>query len=360
VSALGRAAVRLAARTLPAGIRERYREEWLGDLEAAPAEGVNPAGIAVGALLFSATLNRDAPQLVGVALTALAVRHARRSIAFFGVALVLLFGTWINGQVGSTTGTTAIGGIVAGSVRPWRALAIAAVLVGLVYLWRAAMLASALAKVSAALATTGTIAIALAMVLPALGGPLLLLGCAALIGSGVCGLIVWSSAPQPAPVVAPPAPALRLQGRIIVLLGVGGTLVVGCSVLISGFAPFGFAILAIGAAVTVSLTVMRQRLSAPRTSLRRPWLTVALASLARIARAPGPRRRRRPRPAAVDADRDGTRLHDHPDLRRPLAGGPGLGHPDGTHLDRVLGDGRSRLPCRRARQRPSPPPRHPP
>lgn len=280
MSALGRAAVRFAARTLPPGIRERYREEWLADLEAAPAEGVNPAGIAVGALLFSATLNRDAPQLAGMTLTALAVRHARRSIAFFGVAAVLLFGTWINRQVGSATGITAIGGIVAASVGPWRALSIIAALAGIVYLWRAAMLTSALAKVSAALATTGAAAIVLALAFPALGAPPLLLGCAALIGSGVCGLVVWSSAPQPAPVPVPPAPALRLRGRIMLLLTVGGTLVVGCSVLISGFAPFGFAILAIGVAVTVSLTVMRQRLSAPRTSLRRPWLTVGLASLA--------------------------------------------------------------------------------
>ena len=67
------------------------------------------------------------------------------------------------------------------------------------------------------------------------------------------------------------------------LLGIGGAVVLGCSGLISGFAPAGFAILTIGATATVSLTLMRRRLSEPPTSLRRPWLTVGLASAALLA-----------------------------------------------------------------------------
>lgn len=287
MSALGRAAVRFAAWTLPAGIRERYREEWLGDVESAKAEGINPAGVAVGALLFSAMIDRDAPELSGMTPTAAAARLARRSMAFFGVAGVLLFGTWINGQVGSTTGTTTIGSIVGATVGPWAALATAATLVGLTYLWRASALTSALATVSATLGTVGVVAIGLAATVPTLTAPLFLLGCAALAGAGMCGLIVWSAAPQP---IQPPQPADEttaatspLRGRLIVLLGVGGAVVVGTSVLISGFAPIGFAILALGIAITVSLTVMRQRLAAPPTELRGPWVTVALASLALIA-----------------------------------------------------------------------------
>lgn len=207
MSALGRAAVRFAARTLPRGIRARYREEWLADLDAAKTEGVNPAGVVVGTLLFSATLNRDAPQLSGMPLSVMAARHARQAIAFFGVAAVLLFGTWINGQSGSATGTTTVGGIVAVALNLWLGLVIATALAGIIYLWRAALLASASARISAGLGTLGVVALGLAMGIPVLTGLLMIVGCVALIGSVVCGVVVWSSSPQPIRPAEPPLPS---------------------------------------------------------------------------------------------------------------------------------------------------------
>lgn len=57
----GEIAVRLAAALLPRTSRERYREQWLGELRDAPEAGIRPSDIAVGSLTFAATLSRPLP-----------------------------------------------------------------------------------------------------------------------------------------------------------------------------------------------------------------------------------------------------------------------------------------------------------
>ena len=70
----GRAAkrvVELAAASLPWAIRDRYREEWLHDLEHAGEAGVRPAGVAWGAVRTANTADRmQAPSLTHAILQA--------------------------------------------------------------------------------------------------------------------------------------------------------------------------------------------------------------------------------------------------------------------------------------------------
>jgi len=283
---IARAMVRLAAGTLPRGIRSRYREEWLGDLAAAQSQGVRPASVAVGALLFSATLDRDAPHLSGMPLPVLAVRHARRAIALLGVAAVLLFGSWINGQV-SPGQSPVVGAIIDGSGALWPALTVLAGVSGLLYLWRAAIISSALARVTAALATAGIAAVGASVIAPALSGPLWLAALVLLIGAGICGLIVWSAAPATAPAVPlelPVATSRRpLRRRTILLLSIGGVIVAAVSLVIPSLMIAGIVVLAIAAAVVGAGWVTRDRVRAPRSAEPRPWWTVAGASLALFA-----------------------------------------------------------------------------
>jgi hypothetical protein len=49
------------------GIRNRYREAWLGDLEPAATAGLRGSRIAIDAVLFSATLGKNAPEMSGPA-----------------------------------------------------------------------------------------------------------------------------------------------------------------------------------------------------------------------------------------------------------------------------------------------------
>ena len=281
-----RAAVLLAARTLPASIRDRYREEWLGDLGAASAEGIRESSVAVGALLFSATLDRDAPQLSGVPLSAAAARHARSAIAYGGVGAVLLFGLWINAQVSQHSQATLIGSIVASSLAVWRVLALAAAVASIVALWRAARITSTLARIAAALGTTGILSVVLGVAFPASFGPLALTAAVLLLGAAVCGSIVWSSAPVPlaAPVVTPaPVPRVRIRGRLVILLSVGAAVTLAFGLLMPSLMVVGIAILSVGSAAAASVWVMRRRLVAPRTAQPSPWWTVALGSIALFA-----------------------------------------------------------------------------
>ena len=53
--------VGLAARTLPRGIRDRYREQWHADVRDAPEAGMRPSSIAVAALAFAVQVGRPFP-----------------------------------------------------------------------------------------------------------------------------------------------------------------------------------------------------------------------------------------------------------------------------------------------------------
>jgi len=75
--------VRLAARLLPAPMRERYLEQWNADLRDATEAGLRPASIALAALTFAANYDRPLPSRP--ALTA--DQRARRSRFAVGLAL---------------------------------------------------------------------------------------------------------------------------------------------------------------------------------------------------------------------------------------------------------------------------------
>ena len=89
--------IRFAAATLPPPVRARYREEWLADAAGADEVGVSRIGVVVGALLFSATLDRTAPQLTGIPIAATVRRRAQWSIALLASAGVFTVGSWMFG-----------------------------------------------------------------------------------------------------------------------------------------------------------------------------------------------------------------------------------------------------------------------
>src|SRR4051812_18762581 len=53
--------IRAAARTLPAAIRDRYREQWLADARDATDAGLRPASIALAAVSFAVSYDRPLP-----------------------------------------------------------------------------------------------------------------------------------------------------------------------------------------------------------------------------------------------------------------------------------------------------------
>lgn len=81
--------VRVAARSLPALQRTRYREEWLADLDGASEAGVSRASIALAAVSTAIAVDRLDPRTLGMSLTrAFGLRV--RAAAGFGLAGALL------------------------------------------------------------------------------------------------------------------------------------------------------------------------------------------------------------------------------------------------------------------------------
>ena len=75
--------IRAAARTLPAAIRDRYREQWLADARDATEAGLSPASIALAAVTFAVSYDRPlSPRAVPTAQ-----QRARRSRLGVGLAL---------------------------------------------------------------------------------------------------------------------------------------------------------------------------------------------------------------------------------------------------------------------------------
>jgi hypothetical protein len=89
MSGLSGVVVRLAARSLPALVRARYREEWLADLAGAEEAGVTRSAIAIGALSTAITIDRLDPATLGMTLSR-AFTTRLRAAAGFGLAAALL------------------------------------------------------------------------------------------------------------------------------------------------------------------------------------------------------------------------------------------------------------------------------
>lgn len=182
-------AVRFAARTLPIGIRERYREEWLADLEGAAEAGVRASGVVVGALMFSATVHRDHPDVLGMPLSTAARRQARWAAALLLSAVVLAFGTWITG------GFSASGTPIAVAVTVLTVVTVGFCAAGLLATWRAAAISSTLARIGAASLTAGVLALVASVTSTGwwtgVAGVVLLL-------AGTCiAAIAWAGSPAP-------------------------------------------------------------------------------------------------------------------------------------------------------------------
>ncbi|RLP75697.1 hypothetical protein D9V32_09520 [Mycetocola tolaasinivorans] len=87
------AALRLIARTLPAPARARYLEEWRADAAAASVAGIREGTVVRGALSLALTLDRDSPLHTLEPRGTVPRRLARRGIARFSAAAILLLGT---------------------------------------------------------------------------------------------------------------------------------------------------------------------------------------------------------------------------------------------------------------------------
>lgn len=219
----GRLAVGLvgfAARLLPAPMREHHREEWLADLAGAEEAGVTPASVAVGALVFSATLNRDAPEVSGMPVGALARRRARWGIVSIAAGGVFGAGSFLVGGYANATRSTLapVEAVLALIDATISALILALLLLGLAQLWRAARLASPLATITAAFATVGLACLVVAALRPEMFAPFAALGLLAVVGAGVCGLVVWSSAPAVATVARSTAPLSNRRAALGILI----------------------------------------------------------------------------------------------------------------------------------------------
>jgi len=99
--------VRGIAATLPAGVRERYREEWRADLDAATDAGIRPRSIVAGALGVAMSIDREQPASSGVPAGRLAVRRLRVVLAAGTTALLMLIAMVLWGM-----GPDSVGGAV--------------------------------------------------------------------------------------------------------------------------------------------------------------------------------------------------------------------------------------------------------
>ena len=279
MSRLASTVARIAARTLPLGVRERHREEWLGDIASSRETGVRASGIAAGAVLFTATLNRDTPEVLGMPLSVAAGRYARWATALLLSAMVFAFGGYV-------TGGFAIGedGSLIAALALWIALAAVGTVLGLAALWRAAAISSLLAKIAAAALTASVLAFASGVLIPqssVLGVVVLPVGLLlALIGSCV-GAAAWAGrAGTTEPASSTRAiSSRRLPPAIVVSLVLAGVLLTALVLLLSSTAVWlAVFVVPIAALVGGTIFVVRARRSAHEAAPRTAWLAVILTS----------------------------------------------------------------------------------
>lgn len=275
MSRAARFAVRLAARALPAGIRERHREEWLADLEGAREAGVRASGIAIGALLFSVTVQRDSPDVLGMPLSVAARRHARWATALLLSAGVLAFGTYITGGFGALTVVITL----------WATLAIVAALLGLVFAWRAAAIASPLAKIAAAILTIGVVFIVAAASVP---NELWLAGVAGvmvlLVGATVGG-IAWANSPHEigavdTAVAETSTTARRMHPALVAAIVMAAVLLTGLFFVFSGVVYWlAVLVLPLAAAAVGVRFVLRARRTSREPATASAWIAIVSTGL---------------------------------------------------------------------------------
>ena len=104
--------VMFSAALLPARVRARYREQWLGELRDAPTLGLRPSEIAMGSLAFASTFGRTSPAGRRPSPQTI-VRRARLVIALpigaAGLAFSQLGDSVWDAQTGTDPVTSALG-----------------------------------------------------------------------------------------------------------------------------------------------------------------------------------------------------------------------------------------------------------
>ncbi|HEY1529999.1 MAG TPA: hypothetical protein VGF80_04235 [Galbitalea sp.] len=110
----------ISAALLPANVRERYREQWLGELRDAPELGIRTSEIAFGSLAFASTFARMTPARRHPSPETVD-RRARMSVALTASAAVLAFSQNASAPWSAQTGTD---GITAAIGLLWTAITI--------------------------------------------------------------------------------------------------------------------------------------------------------------------------------------------------------------------------------------------
>ncbi len=278
-----RGVIRIAAWSLPAGVKDRYREEWLADVAGAREAGIDASSIAAGAVLFSVTLRRDTPDVLGVPLTVAARRHARWGTALLLSALVFAFGSFLTG--GFSTGS---GGALAVAATVWGGLTAAATVLGLIALWRAALLASPLARIAAATLTTAAAAFASLTVIPqssVVGVLMVPVGLLLGIAGAVVGLVAWAgSGSLPAAESTSPRVSGSKRQLVIAALVVGGLFLAALLFLFTGLGGW-LAIVGVPAIALLLAVfyVIQARRTVNEPAPRVAWLAVLVTGAGAVA-----------------------------------------------------------------------------
>ena len=199
--------IRTIAATLPAGVRDRYREEWTADLAGSAGLGMSPASIVVGALGTALGIDRENPAVAGIAPRRLAFRRLRVGFAFLGVALSLgvgglAWGLW-------STGVPVVTALLV-VVTAFAGLVVLVSFVGAVRAWRRSRGSRPRTSADVAVAITLPLAVAATALVPWVGVPLLL--------SVMLGVVVVIVTEDPRPQGAPAG-----RRRALLLAGASAT-----------------------------------------------------------------------------------------------------------------------------------------
>jgi hypothetical protein len=109
--------IRIVAATLPAGVRDRYREEWVADAAGVRELGVSPWAVVGGALGVAVGIDREHPAASGMTPRRLMFRRLRVMLAMLLTSLVLLvfgvmWGIWSPMRSSVTSAASPVAGRV--------------------------------------------------------------------------------------------------------------------------------------------------------------------------------------------------------------------------------------------------------
>jgi len=219
------ALIRMIAATLPAGVRDRYREEWVADAASARELGVSPWSVVGGALGVAVGIDREDPAVSGMPPRRLMFRRLRVAFATLLTSLLLLafgvmWGIWSPVRSSATLAASPVTGrvllvlvLVSGAV----------CLIALVGVLRARHRARGTRRWGAAdvaVAVTLPLAIAATLLVPFVSAPLVLAGLVA----ALVVLVVEDPRPQQPPLRRHWAVLVAAFSAISILAALTGSL----------------------------------------------------------------------------------------------------------------------------------------